>query len=67
MVDEPSRFRARHFKAHMEEMERGKREEGDIPIASPGLTISMTIPIVSDVLLGEWGVLAVGQSHPIMV
>jgi hypothetical protein len=51
----------------MEEMERGKREEGDIPIASPGLTISMTIPIVSDVLLGEWGVLAVGQSHPIMV
>jgi hypothetical protein len=40
---------------------RGRREEGDIPIASPGLTISMTIPIVSEVLLGEWGVLAVSQ------
>jgi hypothetical protein len=40
---------------------RGRREEGDIPIASPGLTISITIPIVSDVLLGEWGVLAVSQ------
>jgi hypothetical protein len=38
----------------------------DIPIASPGLTISMTIPIVSDVLLGEWGVFAENQSHPIM-
>jgi hypothetical protein len=39
----------------------------DLPIASPGLTISMTIPIVSDVLLGEWGVLATGQFHSIMV
>ena len=45
----------------MEKM--GKREEGrkDLPIASPGLTISMTIPMVLDVLLGEWGVLAIGQ------
>jgi len=38
-----------------------KREEGDIPIASPGRTISITIPIVSDVLLGECGVFAISQ------
>jgi hypothetical protein len=31
------------------------------PIASPGLTISMTIPIVLDVRRGEWGVLAIDQ------
>ena len=41
---------------------KGKR---DLPIASPGLTISMTIPIVSDVLLGEWGVFAISQSMAI--
>jgi hypothetical protein len=46
---------------------KGGRKEGrkegkkDVPIASPGLTISRTIPIVSDVRLGEWGVLASGQ------
>ena len=43
--------------------EREKKRGGDIPIATPGLTISMTIPIVLDVLLGEWGVLAVSQSR----
>ena len=37
--------------------DRDKRELYT-PIASPGLTISMTIPIVFDVLLGECGVLA---------
>lgn len=33
-----------------------------VPIASPGRTISITIPIVSDVLRGEWGVFAIHQS-----
>jgi hypothetical protein len=33
--------------------------EVDIPIASPGRTISITKPIVSFVRLGECGVLAI--------
>jgi hypothetical protein len=45
------------------EERKKERKEGKeyIPIASPGLTISRTIPIVSDVRLGEWGVLATSQ------
>lgn len=31
----------------------------DVPVASAGLTLSITIPIVSENLTGLWGVLAI--------
>ena len=35
------------------------RRMADLPIASPGRTISITTPMVSPPRLGEWGVLAI--------
>jgi len=42
---------------------RKRKRLVDIPIASPGLTISRTIPIVLEVRRGEWGVFAICQPN----